>query len=194
MAKHFHVATKAELELLQIALDQAEGVRDNLGRPTPKRQRVFRNSVDVTGDPLYDKGVCWDMPGRNTPIIEGTDGTCAMVIPDDISVIADVLGKKLHGVAVPRLRDLVKVARAKDYDKLPTGVAAVLDDAEARDVAEDPDVTEAAVDTPAVLPDEKRVRLKDLVNELGVPRVKKILQRAVARREKAAMEKAAGLR
>lgn len=44
----------ARMNELTRAYDQANGLMAADGTPTPKRARIYRNGVDVTGDPRYD--------------------------------------------------------------------------------------------------------------------------------------------
>jgi hypothetical protein len=53
MIKYF-IGTLERTQELTIAYDKANGLMAADGTPTPKRARIFRNGVDVTGDPRYD--------------------------------------------------------------------------------------------------------------------------------------------
>ena len=121
MARYL-VDTPAKLDLVRIALDQANGLRDNAGRPTPRQCRIFRNGVEVTGT-LYDPAT-WGNPVLVTdtvaPPVLGDDGTAALELPLTPEV-EQHLGKTIRGQALPRVADLVT-----DETQLPARVQAAI--------------------------------------------------------------------
>ncbi len=54
MTIKYFIGTYARTNELTIAYDKANGLMAEDGTPTPKRARIIRNGVDVSGDPRYD--------------------------------------------------------------------------------------------------------------------------------------------
>lgn len=187
---YYHVAPLTDLVQLQVAIDQEVSLRDAAGNPTPTQQMV-----NVPGRgliPAFEIGAynCVNMPGAHYPIVEGDDGTVAMML-SDVPVVSDNLGKTLKaGKALPKLKDLVRVLTEADHDKLPAGVMRKLDKVFVQRLLEvtepDPEdarktkrkllATLADVDDPSKLPTELRTTLLDVVGKLKGPRAKVALQ------------------
>lgn len=122
----YHVDTPAKLALVQVALDQAFGLRNAAGNPTPRPMYCpLRGAwANEMGSPAYD------LPGTNWPLIQGDDGTAALEIRQAIDNRIDLkLGTTVNGVAIPSAASLVQVTRARDNSLLPAGVRDKLDDA-----------------------------------------------------------------
>lgn len=192
MADYYHVGSREKLELVQIALDQSLGLRDALGNPTPPEQR--QQMVHVPGRgyvPAFSIGAynCVDQPSAHYPIIEGDDGTAAMVVPLEVSKVVDVLGKTVRGTAVPSPKDLVRVTGVKDHSKLPDGVMRVLDKKALAGIDVDP----ASVDDPSALDVDTRLKLAALVGDAGVSRIKAALASNKADNDQRALEAVVGI-
>lgn len=130
MSSRYHVDTPANLALVQVALDQAFGLRDPAGNPTPREQMVHKPGLglvpaSVALGPLHG---CYDQPGRHWPMVDGGDGTAALAIAELASIDAK-LGRTVSGVALPTAASLVQVTRPRDHSRLPVGVRDKLDDA-----------------------------------------------------------------
>lgn len=196
MTRYFHVAPKAELELVIIAIEQDSGCRNVLGQPIVGTHYVVRGPCTVDRHPdgtvaRVRGNVVATTTGTTScfapqHLIEGADGTCALEISASDPDIGPRLGKTVQGVAVPRLSALVSVASAGEHSKLPDGVCAKLDDAfveaarEANVLRRTPK-TDAAVDA-------------EVAAEIGAARLAAVKTRATGKAARAALDAALGVR
>lgn len=115
------VDSPANLQKVRVALDQANGLRDAQGNLTPRRCRIFRNGVDVTGT-IYDPAF-YGFPVLTTTTVDeaiiGDDGSAALALPEVPEVDA-YLGKTIGGLAIAAAKDLVA------EDALPARVKAAI--------------------------------------------------------------------
>jgi hypothetical protein len=180
MTRRFVIDTKERLEQISAALDRANGLRDKLGNPTPRPQRVHHPLLGwVTADQI---GVpCYDMPGRHWPLIEGLDGTAALELADipwvndhlgkTVSVLEDARGMAVLRVPLPSAGDL---ATARD---LEGDVADFVDDRLVTELADE--VTADKLADRARLSVSSRLQLIAAESEIGEVR----LRRAVTKRD-----------
>lgn len=143
----YHVDTPAQLALVAIAIDQALGLRNAAGAPTPIEQLVTFDggktfapaSVALASLPYGvrlkagQQHNCYTQPGTKARLIDGGDGTAALEIDADAAIDAQ-LGKTVSGVPLPTVGALVQVTRARQNALLPAGVRDKLDDAYADQV------------------------------------------------------------
>jgi len=143
----YHVDIPVKLALVQVALDQSFGLRDVAGNPTP-RQRVIYKAGAMGPALAMGSPQEIDLPGTNWPLIDGGDGTAALFIADAPTIDAK-LGRTVNGVALPRVADLVQVARPRDSSVLPPGVRDKVDDAWIDVQLDGTDINGQPRDTPA---------------------------------------------
>lgn len=120
--KRYLVDTPMRLELVRVAIDQANGLRDINGSPTPRTARIFRGGLEVTGtayDPQTWGMFCGTTATLDEPVL-GDDGTAALELPETPEVERH-LGKTVRGTKLPRASDLVD-----GEDALPTRVRAAI--------------------------------------------------------------------
>lgn len=117
----YYVNTPAQCALIGLSLDRLHSLRDAMGLPTPRPQMVHVPSRGL----VLNQGQwpqCHDQPGKHWPVIEGDDGTAAIMLPvDEIATVNAVLGTTVSGVAIPRANQLIEEAA------LPARVKAELD-------------------------------------------------------------------
>lgn len=108
------IDTQENLRALRIELDKANGLRDAQGNPTPRRARIFRNGVEVTGT-IFDPNEHGIFVGKTTvtpEIMVEDDGSAALELPD-LPEINDHLGKN----GIPGHRNLKSEAELPDKIK-----------------------------------------------------------------------------
>ena len=122
MSARYLVGNAIYLEAVRVALDKANGLRDSSGNPTPKRARIFRGGVEVTGHADWDpneRGVFVGTTSVTSEPIDDGSGGFALDIPDE-PWINTHLGKSVSGMALPSALSLV------GEDSLPPGLANAL--------------------------------------------------------------------
>jgi hypothetical protein len=127
MTKRYHVAPAPQLEAIRVALDQANGLRDSAGNPTPRQCRIFKDGVDVSGT-VHDPAT-HGFPVLTTDTIQPAivvGGQAALELPAVPEVDAH-LGTTIHGTALPPGAGLVTIGRPRDNNLLPPQITALLD-------------------------------------------------------------------
>lgn len=171
----FHVDTPAQLVLVQVALDQAFGLRDGAGNPTPREQMVHKPGLGLVPASAVGAVTCYDQPGAHWPLIAGGDGTAVLEIAELASIDA-----KLGRGGLPAASALVQVTRPREHSRLPAGVRDKLDDAY---------VDQAFAGKPV----DDAVAIAEVTAELQGARAVAALARKSVRGSQAALDRALGI-
>lgn len=109
------------IDRIRVALDQANGLRDNAGNPTTKTMYLCSGPCTVDRDvdgrvtrvhgnvlATHERG---GSVTSDSNVILGDDGTAALELPDELDEIDEHLGRTVRGVRLPSRGSLVTEAQ-----------------------------------------------------------------------------------